>query len=554
MKFYFSKIYLLVTGLFLIFFCLHSFNLQAQGNPNILVDYPNFNPGFETNSSNGLWGGSSVTSEEVHSGNKAALLKNNSQWGGGFELLITGLKPSTAYELSAYVKVSKSDGKGQLIAKESGTEDIIIDFSNTKYEKKSLKFITGLTANSAKIAIYNPIGNSAFIYADDLSLMDVGPSDPVSLIPLDKTDYKLIWSDEFETDGAIDKTKWVVERGFKRNNEEQYYHPDNLMQKNGNLIISGIRKRFRNEHYDASSSDWRKNRAYANWTSGSINTAGKFDFLYGRVECRAKVTNLPGTWPAIWTVGQKAGKQTVADKNLLVGCQTDEWPAGGEIDILENYGDGILANFAVANRGQWNAKWDARKVMIKDFGDPNWTQKFHIWTLEWTKDHMKIYVDGIFLNEMNPNTANSQEAAACPGNAPFKNTPQLLWLNLALGGNAGGNTDALPDTTNYLVDYIRVYQLKKNLSSIEVHHKDKPSIISLYPNPTNRYLNINIEERKKYQYYISSIDGKIVLSGSIQNDSQLDLFNLSSGIYFFTIPSIEQVAKFIITKRPHTIF
>ena len=41
---------------------------------------------------------------------------------------------------------------------------------------------------------------------------------------------------------------------------------------------------------------------------------------------RAKVTNEPGTWPAIWTLG--------------TSC---DWPSNGEVDVMENYGGKILA-------------------------------------------------------------------------------------------------------------------------------------------------------------------------------------------------------------------
>ena len=34
--------------------------------------------------------------------------------------------------------------------------------------------------------------------------------------------YKLVWSDEFDYNGAPDTTKWSYEEGFKRNREEQW--------------------------------------------------------------------------------------------------------------------------------------------------------------------------------------------------------------------------------------------------------------------------------------------------------------------------------------------
>ncbi|MBD0401734.1 family 16 glycosylhydrolase [Flammeovirga sp. EKP202] len=453
---------LLLTTLAFLYFT----NTYGQGDPNILVEFSGFDPTFESGQTTGLWGGSSISSSQVNSGSNAAALDNNSQWGGGLEILITGLSPNTKYELSAMVKHELSNGQGTVFAKEFGGQGVSTAFSSTNYEKVSVEFTTGSFNTSAKIGVYNPSANAGLIYTDDLELYDLGPDFLVKLDPIEDTDYHLVWSDEFNTDGAIDTTKWDHERGFQRNNEAQYYHPDNLIQKDGDLVISAIREQFANEDYDPSSSDYRKNRQYANWTSGSIYTRGTFDFLYGRVECRAKVTNLTGTWPAIWTVGQISGEQTYGDSLDLLGCQTNEWPAAGEIDIMENYGGKILGNYAVANKNRWSAKWDARAVEVSKFNDPNWADKYHIWTLDWTEDKLRIFVDGVFINEMSTDVANHAEAYDCPGKAPFKNSPQMLWLNLALGGNAGGSTANLPDSTVYLVDYIRVYQKETDTNLI----------------------------------------------------------------------------------------
>lgn len=430
------------------------YNLWAQGDPNILVDYPDIDPTFESGNTKGLWGGSTVVKNNAYGGNNAIRLGNSTSSESGFELKIDNLSPRNKYVFSAYIKVA-NNGKINIGAKEfGGTKEVVKSTSSASYQKVSVTFTTG-TTSSAKIFIYNPPSNNKVAYADNLELLDEGPSNASNLAPIDTNEYKLIFSDEFNVDGPIDRTKWQPERGFKRNNEEQYYLPDNLSQKNGNLVIKAIRERYENENYDPNSTKWTRKRKYAKWTSGSIATFNRFNFLYGRVECRAKVTNLTGTWPAIWTVGEGDPEGT--------GCQTGDWPAGGEIDIMENYGGKILGNFAVAANGRWNAKWDARAVKVSDLGDPNFADKYHIWTLDWTEDKMSIYIDGILINEFDPNTTNNSGAYSCPNSAPFKNIPQVLWLNLALGGNAGGSTANLPNETSYLVDYIRVYQKKKNI-------------------------------------------------------------------------------------------
>jgi beta-glucanase (GH16 family) len=59
-------------------------------------------------------------------------------------------------------------------------------------------------------------------------------------------------------------------------------------------------------------------------TSASINTLGKQEFLYGRIEVSAKIPSALGSWPAIWMLGTNHSE---------VG-----WPACGEIDIMEHVG------------------------------------------------------------------------------------------------------------------------------------------------------------------------------------------------------------------------
>ncbi|HVW61807.1 MAG TPA: hypothetical protein VHC48_17260, partial [Puia sp.] len=39
--------------------------------------------------------------------------------------------------------------------------------------------------------------------------------------------YRLVWSDEFNTDGTPDPTNCDYEQGFVRNNEQQWYQKEN---------------------------------------------------------------------------------------------------------------------------------------------------------------------------------------------------------------------------------------------------------------------------------------------------------------------------------------
>ncbi|WP_339870389.1 glycoside hydrolase family 16 protein [uncultured Algoriphagus sp.] len=255
------------------------------------------------------------------------------------------------------------------------------------------------------------------------------------------TGYKLVWQEEFENSEQVDPAFWSFENGFKRNNELQWYQEPNANVVDGRLVITGKREKVKNTNFDAENTDWRRNREFAEYTSSSINTRGKYEFQYGIMEVRAKIDTAMGMWPAIWTLGVN-----------------NPWPSNGEIDVMEFYrvkGEAtILANAAWADEGQYNAKWDNAKIPFSNFlqKDPDWPNKFHLWRMEWTEQSIKIYLDDELLNEVDlARTVNPD------GFNPF-HQPHYILLNLAIGGNNGGDPSATTFPKEYVVDYVRVYQ------------------------------------------------------------------------------------------------
>ncbi|MBD8488171.1 glycoside hydrolase family 16 protein [Echinicola sp. CAU 1574] len=259
-----------------------------------------------------------------------------------------------------------------------------------------------------------------------------------------KVGYELVWQDEFDYEGKPNEAFWSYETGLVRNHELQYYQAENAQVSNGLLVIEGKREEVKNARYDAKSQDWRRNQAYAHYSSSSINTRGKKEFKYGLIEVRAKIDTALGMWPAIWTLGVSKG-----------------WPANGEVDIMEYYRvDGkatILANAAWKKAGgQYASQWDEEKILFSKFleKDPDWPSKFHIWKMDWTEDYIKLYLDDELLNEVDLKTTINPD-----GFNPF-HQPHYILLNLAIGGNGGDPTNTRFPRT-YQVDYVRVYQKDK---------------------------------------------------------------------------------------------
>lgn len=239
---------------------------------------------------------------------------------------------------------------------------------------------------------------------------------------------ELVWHEEFNADGAVDKKTWNFEHGYVRNKEAQWYQEDNARCENGLLTIEA--------RLDSASQH--------PITSSSINTRGKFEFLYGQLEVRARIPVVMGSWPAIWTLGTKW-----------------EWPSGGEIDVMEFYHvqnePFILANAAWGSDKRWQAVWNTGKVPYRKFleKDRYWASKFHVWLMDWTENYIRIYLDGELINDID--ITKSINGSIGEHENPF-HYPQYVLLNLAIGGINGGTPQADSFPLRYDIDYVRVYK------------------------------------------------------------------------------------------------
>ncbi|MBN2593555.1 MAG: glycoside hydrolase family 16 protein [Sedimentisphaerales bacterium] len=251
------------------------------------------------------------------------------------------------------------------------------------------------------------------------------------------TEFKLVWSDEFNKDGRPDPNNWTYEQGFVRNQELQWYQPENARCENGMLIIEGRRERKQNPRYRPNSRDSRRSREYAEYTSSSLTTRRLHSWKFGRFEMRGRIDTRPGLWPAFWTLGVEG-----------------QWPSNGEIDIMEYYRGVLLANAAWATEKRWVAKWDDSRKPITEFNNPNWSENFHIWRMDWDADSIKLYVDGLLLNQVDLKEAINEDNER---KNPF-HQPHYIILNLVIGGTSGGDPSNTKFPAKFEVDYVRIYQ------------------------------------------------------------------------------------------------
>ena len=134
------------------------------------------NPGFETGALDGWqatettgWAG--VTSDGKHSG-------TFSGWAGGgsaeLRQTITDLKPSTTYDVTAWVYNWNSDGgSGKLGVNNGGGVWVSQSFGYTDWTQVQLSFTTGASNTSADIYMSSPSNSGTWVRVDDITIAEV---------------------------------------------------------------------------------------------------------------------------------------------------------------------------------------------------------------------------------------------------------------------------------------------------------------------------------------------------------------------------------------------
>lgn len=251
-------------------------------------------------------------------------------------------------------------------------------------------------------------------------------------IPAADKAWTLVWSDEFNgPDGsAPDAAKWSYVTGgsgFGNNELETYTdRAVNAHLAKGNLVITA-RKEQRTGP-DGVARDY---------TSARIQTKSHFETTYGRMEARIKVPAGAGLWPAFWMLG--------------ANVDSAGWPECGEIDIMENIGKepGIVHGTLHGPRysGEYALTGGYRLPAGQRFSD-----RFHVYSVEWAPDVIRFYVDGRLFETQNIDSIPNYKHWVF-------NHSFFLLLNLAVGGNWPGNPDAATVfPAEMLVDYVRVYK------------------------------------------------------------------------------------------------
>ncbi|KAF2808462.1 putative gram-negative bacteria binding protein [Mytilinidion resinicola] len=186
--------------------------------------------------------------------------------------------------------------------------------------------------------------------------------------------------------------------------------------------------------------------------SARLTTRGKLNLTYGKIEVVAKLPKGDWLWPAIWMMPEKD----------VYG----EWPASGEIDIMEskgNYGDDYDGGRdEISGTLHWGPK-TVLDLFWKTTGKrgirrTDYSKDFHVYGMEWTPNYIYTYVDsrlaqtlfvkfstkmgnlwkrGGFQNMfVNGSALSDPWSQTGRPNTPF-DEPFYLILNVAVGSTTG---------------------------------------------------------------------------------------------------------------------
>lgn len=283
-------------------------------------------------------------------------------------------------------------------------------------------------------------GNSAVSISRTVYVGDNNSGNVVEIDP--EEGWNLYWSDEFN-DGVFDTTTWTREAMAPGtvNNEWQRYtsDPSHSWEEDGNMVLK--------LSYDGPSV------AQGNYTSARVNSAGKLDFTYGKVQAKIRVDHMQqGVWPAFW----------------LLGSSCDEyggdvyWPECGEIDIMEVIGGTDSISYKDREKEAWSTihwceppgpdpnnehvgRLYENSMLVLE--DKIWGEEYHIYEMVWDEEYITVSLDGNIFFTASITGVNKSE---------FHENFFMLF-NIACGGDWPEEPTLTKDVHMY-VDWVRVYK------------------------------------------------------------------------------------------------
>lgn len=409
--------------------------------------------------------------------------------------LIDGLKQNTDYVFKVYLKHG-SDNTGTVTSINAldGTslfkaDDNIGYSGGVTWKEYTYPFNSG-SFEKAYVDIYKYYGNSTASISDmrvyekaeyDKYLEEIKEEEQEAQDKL----YTEVWRDEFDT---LDMNSWSYQLGHKRGIEPQEYvdSSENVFVEDGKLILRATKKHEYTIHYNADGSDIVKK-----YDSGSIATFGKREFLYGKIEMRAKLPKGAGAFPAFWTLGNDFTLDGLVASDQGVG-----WPMCGEIDIMELIGENPdmpgTSDRTVHGTIHNGLTEDGDKAQTNTYSLPEgqtFNNEYHTFSIIWNPDTIQWYVDDnlystVYITDLD-----------------YFHKPHYLLLNLAAGGAwPGFPNDQTNFPMDFEIDYISYSQTKEQKAAADKYYATCPTISGVK--------DITISSEDELQSLLSNVSAK----------------------------------------------
>lgn len=353
-------------------------------------------------------------------------------------------------------------------------------------------------------------------------------NEPGTVIDQNRSDWKLVWHDEFDGE-KIDEKKWDFEEhcwGGGNDEMQCYTHREkNAYIENGQLIIQAYREDYTGIAVDPKTPNIDPNFTKTlPYTSARLSTKHSANWTYGRIEVRAQMPEGQGTWPAIWM--------------LPLENKYGPWPASGEIDIVEAVNLKTRSDAPGAKADQLENRvhgtlhfgrqhpqnvHSAAQYPFPD--DKNPADTFHTYAIEWEEGEIRWYVDGTHYGTQRKEGWYSQSKNELggfktnPGAAPFDH-PFYLILNLAIGGQWAGlhnekgiHEDSFPQKLK--IDFVRVYQCEKDTKTGKgcATIGANPIMVAGIPTPKEEERAENLNENKSINILTKNTTRNIFFGG-----------------------------------------
>ena len=220
--------------------------------------------------------------------------------------------------------------------------------------------------------------------------------------------------------------------GCTNNDELEGYEPGNVTESGGLLTLAAT-------HVSNSCSGGKS------YSSGMVESGGKFSQLYGYFEARIQVPAYQGFWPAFWLMPENGA-----------------WPP--EIDVIELGESGDFNTARMTNHYGPSGSGSYDSQTWYDSGTPSpFGSGLHTFAVDWEPGSLAFYIDGTLRATISAPSCPTSGSVGGSGSECISAVPMYVLANLAIGGSyTGGVGGSTPFPSNMTVDYIRVYQRDSN--------------------------------------------------------------------------------------------